>query len=133
MILIQREGSEDVNRNMGPKMAGLARELYSDHPYDVLLAMPPNHYMEYDETEGVYLSLEKRSPGPSVLTEANTIMGHDALFDAENQRIGWAGSRCDYSYLVDNLESEEKAGVFLAVSLGVAAALLMKGRKLSNH
>jgi hypothetical protein len=128
--LIQREGLEDVNRNMGLKTAGLARDL----------DLPPNHYMEYDETEGVYLSLEKRNPGPSVLTEVNTIMGNDALFDAENQRIGWAGSRCDYSYLVDNLESEErcramfcKAGIFLAVSLVVAAALLMKGRKLSNH
>jgi hypothetical protein len=166
-ILIQLVGDEqdtaDTDNTRG-HTEGLAGDLDPDHPYDVLLALPPNHYMEYDETQGLYVPrfhLQKHNQGSSVLG-ANTIMGHDVLFDAEKNRIGWAESRCDYSYLVDNnpnhnvvppyystgsgntgtgtgtggggVDRKEElcrtvfceTGVFFAVSLVAAAALLLK-------
>jgi len=29
-------------------------------------------------------------------------MGHDVVFDAQNHRIGWAESHCDYASLIDS-------------------------------
>jgi hypothetical protein len=89
------------------------------HPRDVLLAMPPTHYMEYDSESKKYTSrFHLAEIGGSVLG-ANAIMGHDVLFDVENDRIGWAESDCDYTHLLtengytfdlDDSKREDKPG-----------------------
>lgn len=104
-IIIQFQGAVELNKAVGDpdKIVGLAGDLDPDHPYDVLLALPPNHYMELSEATGAYYArfYMEESPLSGSLLGANAIMGHDVLFDAKNHRIGWAESHCDYTHLVE--------------------------------
>jgi hypothetical protein len=104
-ILFQFEGSEELNKEVAllGNVINLAGALDPDNPYDVVIAVPPNHYMEYDDIDQVYVPrfyMEENPAGVSTIG-ANTMMGHDVLFDAKNHRIGWAESHCDYSHLVN--------------------------------
>jgi len=102
-ILFQLESSEEVNAGMDAyNTPGLVGSLDPTHPFDVLFAFPPSHYMEYDPDTGMYTSrfyTTDQSMTVSVLG-ANSMMGHDILFDSDNHRIGWAESDCDYTNLV---------------------------------
>lgn len=73
--------------------AGL--DLSPDSPQDVLLAIPPEHYMERDiyNRYSPYVSFSESSGG---VLGANAMMGHDVLFDMKNDRIGFAKSDCKY-------------------------------------
>ena len=99
-ILFQLVTEEDANNHLdndADQVVGLAGSLDPDHPRDVIVAVPPSHYMEYDEEDGKYTSrFYVTESGGSVLG-ANAIMGHDVLFDIDNDRIGWAESHCDYT------------------------------------
>jgi hypothetical protein len=59
-ILIQIAGDKDHNKDLHGEeyVTGLAGEngLDSEHPYDVILAMPPSHYMEYDHKKSKYIA-----------------------------------------------------------------------------
>ena len=81
-------------------VVGLAGEIDKDHPLDVILAVPPEHYYEYDEEVGGYVSRFYDSEGSGGVIGANSMMGHDVYFDVENNRIGWSESDCDYTTLV---------------------------------
>lgn len=82
---------------------GMAGALDPDHPSDIILAIPPSHYMEYDKTDGSYTSRFYPTERSGSVLGANAIMGHDVFFDVDNDRIGWAESSCDYtSFLRDN-------------------------------
>lgn len=105
-ILIQLTG--DVTRNSkypADTTPGLAGSLDSDNPYDVIVAIPPSHYLEGDvDKKGKFLGtytqrVYDNEAGGSVLG-ANTIMGHDVLFDLDDSVIGWSESSCDYHSLV---------------------------------
>jgi hypothetical protein len=100
-ILLQFHG-DVVNRELA-NINGtlpLAGELDPAHPYDVLVAVPPSHYMEYIEDKKMYLpGFHFDEPEGSVLG-ANVMMLHDIYFDVEGQRIGWVESSCDYTGLV---------------------------------
>ncbi|KAI2510032.1 peptidase [Fragilaria crotonensis] len=53
-ILIQMAGDDATNRRTYPNVQdipGFAVDVDPDHPYDVLLAIPPSHYMEYDDKQ----------------------------------------------------------------------------------
>jgi len=106
-VLIQFEGDESQNKELYPDLSktdvgGLAYLLDKDHPYDVLIAIPASHYMEYDDKQSAYINrFYVDEHGGSVLG-ANTMMGHDVYFDQENKRIGWAESDCDYYSLLSN-------------------------------
>lgn len=101
-ILIQIAG--DGKRNFGfypdPNVAGLAGQLDPDNPYDVILAMPPAHYMEFDDSSKKYVARFYTDEGGGSVLGANAIMGHDVFFDIENNQIGFAESNCDYTKLV---------------------------------
>lgn len=101
-ILFQLYGDETANAaiNADPnQVTGLAGDIDPAHPYDVILAIPPSHYLEQD-TSGKYTArFYDTETGGSVLG-ANAIMGHDVMFDADNFRIGWAESDCDYNKLI---------------------------------
>ncbi|VEU36151.1 unnamed protein product [Pseudo-nitzschia multistriata] len=105
-LLIQMAGDEALNRAVaeehgGPAgVPGLAGDLDPEHPLDVIVAVPPSHYMEHLST-GRYqnrIYATEKYPDGSVLG-ANTMMGHDILFDPTQNRIGWAESSCDYHEL----------------------------------
>mmetsp|Transcript_417 Transcript_417/g.460 ORF Transcript_417/g.460 Transcript_417/m.460 type:complete len:645 (-) Transcript_417:87-2021(-) len=104
-LIIQLQGDVDQNKKLYPdpsKVAGLAHSLDGKNPYDVLIAISPSHYMEYDDKQEAYINrLYADERGGSVLG-ANAMMGHDVYFDQENMRIGWAESDCDYYNLVTN-------------------------------
>jgi hypothetical protein len=71
-----------------------------DHPIDVLLAVPPSHYMEYQVAKRMYVPGIYFEEADGSVLGANVLMSHDVLFDVENGRIGWVESSCDYSKLV---------------------------------
>lgn len=102
-IIIQLESTSDDNPGKDPyKTPGLAGSIDEEHPYDVLVAVPPSHYMEYDPDEDNYTPrFYVTRSGKSGTLGANTMMGHDVLFDADNNRIGWAESSCDYNGLLN--------------------------------
>lgn len=101
-ILFQLYGDEATNMGVNgdpTQVVGLAGEMDTQHPYDVILAIPPSHYMELDSS-GKYTSRFYDTEGSGSVLGANAMMGHDVMFDADNLRIGWAESQCDYNKLV---------------------------------
>ena len=79
---------------------GLAGAFDPAHPRDVLLALPPSHYMEFDINTKKYTSRFYATESSGSVLGANAMMGHDVLFDVDNNRIGFAESNCDYTGLV---------------------------------
>jgi len=108
-LLVQFAGDVEMNKEVADKygggspsnIPGLAGNLDLNHPYDVVVAIPPSHYMEHLSDGTVTNRLYDTETDGSVLG-ANAIVGHDVMFDAQNMRIGWAESSCDYSGLVDS-------------------------------
>jgi len=93
-MVAEEHGSGDPNA-----IPGLAGDMDLNHPYDVIVAIPASHYMEAmsdgDVTNRIYATEKDGS-----VIGANVMIGHDVMFDAQNMRIGWAESSCDYSGLV---------------------------------
>lgn len=100
-IIFQFEGAEDLNKEVKDAI-NLAGDMDPEYPYDIIVAMPPNHYMEYLEDQNVYMArfYMAEHPSKTSILGANAMMGHDILFDAKNHRIGWAESFCNYDHLV---------------------------------
>jgi hypothetical protein len=104
-IFFQLSGDETLNQqaldaSTTGYVVGLAGDLDPDNPLDVIVAVPPEHYYEYDVEKLGYVAQfydDERSGG---VIGANSMMGHDIYFDVENSRIGWAESDCDYTALV---------------------------------
>jgi hypothetical protein len=101
-ILFQLYGDEALNMaiNSNAKLVpGLAGDLDPEHPFDVILAMPPSHYMEMDRS-GAFTPRFYDDEDRGSVVGANAMMGHDVMFDADHRNIGWAESDCDYKRLV---------------------------------
>jgi hypothetical protein len=100
-ILFQLESNKEVNAGLDAyQTTGLAGSLDPKHPYDVILAFPPSHYMEFEPETGKYTSRFYVSEAGGSVLGANAIMGHAVLFDVDHDRIGWAESDCDYTRIV---------------------------------
>ena len=100
-ILFQLGGDETANAELVSGASGLVGDAIDpEHPNDVLLAFPPSHYYEYDEKKGKYVGRFYLTESSGSVLGANAMMGHNVLFDADNGRIGWAESNCDYTKLV---------------------------------
>jgi len=107
-ILFQIVGDASFNEELhadATTTTGLAGALDPEHPYDVLLAMPPSHYMEYDSKKEKYIARFYTDEGGGSVLGGNAIMGHDVYFDMENNLIGWAESKCDYTELVEKYDT----------------------------
>jgi hypothetical protein len=113
-ILFQFQGDENKNSQLlqhgttaKAAVASLAVSLDPEHPFDVILAIPPSHYMEYDEANDLYLAsiviMDAQQHQGNVLG-ANAIMGHDVLFNVEHGLMGWAESHCDYAQLLQSAQ-----------------------------
>ena len=102
-VMFQLEGSRDgANDDMPASFdgTGLAEKLDPSNPRDVLIALPASHYMEFDSEKKKYISRLYLEEGSGSVLGANAMMGHDVLFDIDNNRIGWAESDCDYFSLI---------------------------------
>jgi hypothetical protein len=100
-ILFQLQADPNENFGKDPMTTpGLAGALDPLHPTDVIVALPPSHYMEYDPDKKKYTSRFYVTENGGSVMGGNTMMGHDVLFDADKNRIGWAESDCDYTSLV---------------------------------
>ena len=98
---------DEVRTDDPREVPGLAGNIDVSTPNDVMLAIPPGHYMRKSSesggsddgtyTPGIYLDADV-SVG-NVLG-ANAMAGHDFMFDAEHDRIGISESDCAYSRLV---------------------------------
>ena len=112
-ILLQLASDKDANTHLkgsnrssqAPTVhtgyPALAAKVDPAHPDDILVAIPPSHYMEWDRKTDTYTArfYDNELHGGTVIG-ANTMMGHDVVFDAENGRIGWARSECNYTKLL---------------------------------
>jgi len=81
---------------------GLAGNVDMTTPNDVMVAIPPKHYMQRNSKDQTYTSriyLDRENALGNILG-ANAMMGHDILFDMDGARIGFAESDCDYAGLV---------------------------------
>ena len=128
-ILLQLQGREESNQKLVNSMSsgnsvvgdvvvpGLAGSLDPDHPLDILIAITPSHYVQYDAERKKYVGRFSLTEGSGSVLGANTIRGHDVYFDIpERSRIGFAPSDCDYETLVtssdgDNDDDEENEEV----------------------
>jgi len=81
-----------------PRLAG---KLDPDYPNDVLVVIPPNHYIEYVSKLGKYKPRLHVSDYSTTLG-ASFMAGHDILFNAKNNRIGFAVSDCSYPSLFND-------------------------------
>jgi hypothetical protein len=129
-ILFQLVADADANTHVNQnadEVVGLVGSLDPAHPRDILLAMPPTHYMEYDEETQEYSAAFYLSGKERGVLGANAIMGHDVLFDVENDRIGWAESDCNYTHLLGDsgttveLDESKTWGETEGVSVSVSA------------
>lgn len=113
-ILFQLAGDEEKNKKVrgagnADQVVGLAGSLDPEHPLDVIVAMPPTHYMQYDKNYQKYVPRFYLNEMWDPVLGANAMMGHDINFNEEENHIGWAESLCDYTELVDEFEEEELA------------------------
>ena len=79
---------------------GLVGSLDERHPNDVLIEIPPQHYLSIENNkyqERFHLNDED---GFGILG-ANSMFGYDILFDMENSRIGFAKSDCNHDVIVN--------------------------------
>lgn len=101
-ILVQLESDGITNGHVDEpfKTPGLAGAMDPKHPNDVILAIPPSHYMEYNPEKEKYTSRFYPTERSGSVLGANAMMGHDVFFDMDNTRLGWAESDCDYTKTV---------------------------------
>jgi hypothetical protein len=94
-ILFQLEAHDKDDGDLHtPGLVG--EDLDPNRPTDVLVAMPPTHYMEYNPNTKRYTSRLYFNEKKGGVLGANFMMGHDVYFDAHRGRIGFAESTCDY-------------------------------------
>jgi hypothetical protein len=102
-VILQLKGDDVSNAEVlhkFPISPHLARSLDPERPLDVLVAVPPSNYMEYQEDIAMYVSgIYFEEAGGSVMG-SNVMLMHDVFFDVEHERIGWAESSCDYGKLI---------------------------------
>jgi Xylanase inhibitor N-terminal len=109
-ILFQLSGDEILNqavldRSATGSVVGLAGDLDPDHPFDIILAIPPEHYYEYDPIIDGYVARFYIDEDSGGVLGANAMMGHDVYFDIGGLRIGWAESTCNYTMLTNSTVS----------------------------
>lgn len=80
---------------------GSASRFDEDYAKDILVVMPPSHYMQsLPGSNNKFIPKIRFEDSGSTVLGANFMQGHDIFFDRDNRRIGFAESNCDYEYLV---------------------------------
>lgn len=113
-ILVQLQAFSEEEELDADNVVGLAGSLDEDNPNDVIFAIPSEHYMQkIDGKEDVYVSRLYFSESGGGVIGANSMRGHDILFDWENHRVGFSESDCAYDHLVngDDTSAADKESV----------------------
>ncbi len=91
------EGSEDEYE---PKL--LAGSLDETSPDDVIIEIPPNHYLSYNKKrKKLQTRIHIDDDDGFGLLGANFMFNYDILFDMDNSRVGFARSDCDHAQIED--------------------------------
>lgn len=110
-IIIQLAGKEDENNALtvgNVEIPGLAGGIDKENPFDILIAIPPAHYIEYDSDRSKYVGRVSFTERSGSVLGANTMRGHDVYFDiTERSRIGFATSECDYLNLISDDDADD--------------------------
>jgi len=111
-LIVQLNGYSETDQQFDPSnpdaLPGLAGNLDPDNPNDVLVVIPPNHYVDYNPSTDKYIPRISPTEYSGTVLGANFMAGHDILFDIpENKRIGFAVSDCDYGRLIDGTHVDE--------------------------
>ncbi|KAL3766212.1 hypothetical protein ACHAW5_002558 [Stephanodiscus triporus] len=95
-------GVGDEVRTTDPReVPGLAGKVDVGTPNDVVLAVPPRHYMRRSDVgDGTYVP-RILLDGDGIVLGANAMMGHDVMFDMEEARVGISESDCVYARLAN--------------------------------
>ena len=104
-IVFQLRGVPEDNDD--PTAPGLAAELDSNNPTDILVAMPPTHYMEYSMEDKTFKSRVYLNEMHGGVLGANFMLGHDILFDMDNNRLGFAESDCNYLRVAAEMDQHD--------------------------
>ena len=126
--LIPHDGGigDEVKTGDPREVPGLAGNVDMTTPNDVMVAIPPKHYMQRNSKDGTYTSriyLDRENDLGNVLG-ANAMMGHDILFDMDEARIGFSESDCDYARLVaESGSSSSSSGASAPISYGSSVAM----------
>ena len=104
-ILLQLKGAinvvdDDLMDEKGRPLSGLSNSLDLDSPNDVILEIPPSHYMSYRSKDQSYINgFNMDDDDMAGVLGANSFSGYDILFDVVSKRIGFAKSNCDFDRL----------------------------------
>lgn len=105
---------DNANMSTDPKQGGGdngGAGLESVSKSDVVVAIPPGHYMEESHREpGKYTArvyFTERFGAQSILG-SNVLMGHEVLFDNGRGRVGFAESHCDYGRYVEERDARRR-------------------------
>jgi Xylanase inhibitor N-terminal len=109
-ILVQMKGYGTRSIESSTPTIGYAGTLDPSSPDDILLAIPATHYMEYSTTTGLYTSRLYFTESRGGVLGANSMQGHNVVFDWEYGRVGFAESACDYQdeHSLIHLQSVDK-------------------------
>lgn len=75
---------------------GYTGDLDPSAPEDLLIAVPATNYMDYSPITKRYMSRLYFTEGSGSVLGANTMQGHNVVFDWENGRVGFSESSCAY-------------------------------------
>lgn len=124
-ILVQLEAFGKDEELDADNVVGLTGSLDENNKNDVLFAIPSDHYMQkVDGKDDVYVSRLYFSESGGGVLGANSMRGHDILFDWENHRVGFSESDCAYEHLVngDDTSAADKESVDCVVGDAVISA-----------
>lgn len=111
-LILQLKGDDASNAEVFSRVATaphLAGSLDPDRPLDILVAIPPSHYMEYQEDIAMYVSGIYFENAEGSVIGSNVMLMHDVYFDVEHERVGWVESTCDYAKLIAPFVPEDAA------------------------
>lgn len=100
-LVLQFKGADENEHIIGLGSTPLAGALDPTYPFDLVVTIPPSHYMEFHPDKEGYVAGIFWDESEGIVLGANTMMGHDILFDVENARIGWAESYCNYTEVAE--------------------------------
>ncbi len=72
---------------------------------DVFVAMPPQHYLTYNEDINAYqVAILFDDDSRNTIFGSNFMQGHEIYFDTQNRLIGFAENECDYASITNSIE-----------------------------
>jgi hypothetical protein len=88
-LFLQLDPHLRTHGHVRSNIPGFAGHLDPHNPYDVIIAVPPAHYVSYNERTGIAIPTVTFSDKITFIG-ANILQGHELVFDLDNDRVGFA-------------------------------------------